>query len=145
MRWEKNPFYVMDNSFFLKNMEKAETTYNEWVASIKDAVDSKTVTHIQTSERKSAFSYLINAMQPQNEQVRAIWNKIVEDYKKYMRPETTLSRQWITRSLIKHSSFSRKWRMLLRQLLQKSSKWKYSTAVEWTGTSFLMSSIAFLN
>lgn len=78
----KDPFYVMDNSFFLKNMEKAEITYNEWVASIKDAVDSKTVTHIQTSERKSAFSYLINAMQPQNEQVRAIWNKIVEDYKK---------------------------------------------------------------
>ena len=78
----KDPFYVMDNSFFLKNMEKAETTYNEWVASIKDAVDSKIVTHIQTSERKSAFSYLINAMQPQNEQVRAIWNKIVEDYKK---------------------------------------------------------------
>ena len=78
----KDPFYVMDNSFFLKNMEKAETTYNEWVAFIKDTVDSKTVTHIQTSERKSAFSYLINAMQPQNEQVRAIWNKIVEDYKK---------------------------------------------------------------
>ena len=78
----KDPFYVMDNSFFLKNMEKAETTYNEWVASIKDAVDSKIVTHIQTSERKSAFSYLIDAMQPQNEQVRAIWNKIVEDYKK---------------------------------------------------------------
>ena len=78
----KDSFYAMDNSFFLKNMEKAETTYNEWVASIKDAVDSKTVTHIQTSERKSAFSYLINAMQPQNEQVRAIWNKIVEDYKK---------------------------------------------------------------
>lgn len=78
----KDLFYAMDNSFFLKNMEKAETTYNEWVASIKDAVDSKTVTHIQTSERKSAFSYLINAMQPQNEQIRAIWNKIVEDYKK---------------------------------------------------------------
>ena len=75
----KDPFYAMDNSFFLKNMEKAETIYNEWVASIKDTVDSKTVTHIQTSERKSAFSYLINAMQPQNEQVRAIWNKIVED------------------------------------------------------------------
>ena len=46
----KDLFYAMDNSFFLKNMEKAETTYNEWVASIKDAVDSKTVTHIQTSE-----------------------------------------------------------------------------------------------
>ena len=78
----KDPFYVMDNSFFLKNMEKAETTYNEWVTSIKGTVDNKTVTHIQTSERKSAFSYLINAMQPQNEQARAIWNKIVEDYKK---------------------------------------------------------------
>ena len=78
----KDPFYVMNNSFFLKNMEKAETTYNEWVASIKGTVDSKIVTHIQTSERKSAFSYLINAMQPQNEQVRTIWNKIVEDYKK---------------------------------------------------------------
>lgn len=78
----KDPFYVMENSFFLKNMEKAETIYNEWASSIKDTVDSKTVTHIQTSERKSAFSYIINAMEPQNEQVKAIWNKIVEDHKK---------------------------------------------------------------
>ena len=78
----KDPFYAMENSFFLKNMEKAETIYNEWASSIKDTVDSKTVTHIQTSERKSAFSYIINAMEPQNEQVKAIWNKIVEDHKK---------------------------------------------------------------
>lgn len=75
-------FYMMDNSLFIKNIENAVNAHINWTKSLKNIVDTKKVTAIQTDARRCGFGHFYYAMTPKNTDILKVWKNMEDNHKK---------------------------------------------------------------
>lgn len=81
-KMSKDPFYMIDNKLFIKNIDNAINAHTNWTASLKKIVDSKSVSAIQTDSKRCGFGHFYYSMIPKNKEILKIWNRIEDNHNK---------------------------------------------------------------
>ncbi|MEG2775248.1 MAG: CZB domain-containing protein, partial [Acetivibrio sp.] len=69
-------FYMIDNGMFIQSVNGAITAHKKWVDSLKNIVDLKETTPVQTNPQKCGFGHFYYAMNPKDKQIAEIWKEI---------------------------------------------------------------------
>lgn len=79
----QDSIYKMENKMFVKHVHAAISAHQAWLSNLKNIVDTKEIIPIQMDETKCGFGHFYNAMVPQNEALRKVWNEISDKHKKF--------------------------------------------------------------
>lgn len=82
-RMGKDPYYRMDNSMFIEYMKSAIGAHEKWLASLKEMVAKKEAGPIQMDDTKCGFGHFYNAVIPENEGVKKIWDPLKEKHGRF--------------------------------------------------------------
>ena len=78
----KDAFYMLDNKDFQKYVEQAIDAHKNWLVSLKNMVNDKEIRPIQIDDTKCGFGHFYYAMDPQSEEVKAVWDGLAAKHKK---------------------------------------------------------------
>lgn len=79
----KDPFYDLTNTEFIKYIENAITAHDNWLAKLKEMVDSRTIFPLQQDSSKCGFGHFYYAITPKNPELVAIWKPMEQKHKKF--------------------------------------------------------------
>lgn len=73
---DKDVFYSLENTDFVKYVEQAISAHRDWMSNLKSMIDEQTVRPFQTDETKCGFGHFYNAIFPQSDDVKRIWDTL---------------------------------------------------------------------
>lgn len=76
-------FYMLDNKAFLEYVERAIEAHKSWMENLRSMVNDKEIRPIQTDSAKCAFGHFYYAFEPQNEEIKPIWDGLEAKHKKF--------------------------------------------------------------
>lgn len=79
----KDPFYDLTNHEFIKYMENAITAHENWLATLKNMVDNRTIVPLQQDSSKCGFGHFYYAITPKNPELLSIWKPMEQKHKKF--------------------------------------------------------------
>lgn len=78
-----DPFFRMENSEFVKYIDKAIDAHKSWLKNLKDMVDTQSINPLQFDAHKCGFGHFYYSMTPKTPEIRDIWVKVEEKHRKF--------------------------------------------------------------
>lgn len=78
-----DPFYMLENRTFINNIESAVAAHKKWLETLKNMVENHKILPLQTNVRKCGFGHFYYSMNPQNPQIKEIWDKIEKNHTQF--------------------------------------------------------------
>lgn len=79
----QDPFYMMENSAFMSQIQKAVDAHTKWLENLHSMIESRAVLPIQLDETKCGFGHFYHSVHPVNEEVLVIWNALREKHSNF--------------------------------------------------------------
>lgn len=79
----KDPFYDLENKEFVKYIENAITAHGNWIAKLREMVNSRTILPLQQNSSKCGFGHFYYSITPKNPELLAIWSPLEAKHKKF--------------------------------------------------------------
>ena len=79
----KDAFYDLTNQEFCKYVETAITAHGNWLANLKNIVDSRSILPLQQDSSKCGFGHFYYAITPKNPELLAVWKPMEEKHRKF--------------------------------------------------------------
>ena len=79
----KDTFYMLDNKEFEGYVESAIEAHKSWLENLKSIVDDKEIRPLQLDAAKCGFGDFYYALEPQNEEIKPIWDELEAKHKKF--------------------------------------------------------------
>lgn len=79
----QDAFYMFDNRIFIKTVENAVKAHKNWLEKLKNMVESRQTTPLQTDDTKCGFGHFYYSVMPKNPEIAMIWAGLADKHKKF--------------------------------------------------------------